>query len=97
MTRYALDGITSISIEPLRKIFTISIFSSIATILLLILSIINYNQKLYILGFIIGFFSTMILVSLTIIGEYVGQIMVESKRRPISIIEDYKTPNNIEK
>ena len=83
MTRYALDGITSISIEPLRKI--------------LILSIINYNQKLYILGFIIGFFSTMILVSLTIIGEYVGQIMVESKRRPISIIEDYKTPNNIEK
>ena len=97
MTRYALDGITSISIEPLRKIFTISIFSSITTILLLILSIINYNQKLYILGFIIGFFSTMILVSLTIIGEYVGQIMVESKRRPISIIEDYKTPNNIEK
>ena len=97
MTRYALDGITSISIEPLRKIFTISIFSSIATILLLILSIINYNQKLYILGFIIGVFSTMILVSLTIIGEYVGQIMVESKRRPISIIDDYKTPNNIEK
>jgi len=94
MTRYALDGITSISIEPLRKIFTISIFSSIATILLLILSIINYNQKLYILGFIIGVFSTMILVSLTIIGEYVGQIMVESKRRPISIIDDYKTPNN---
>ena len=39
----------------------------------------------------------MILVSLTIIGEYVGQIMVESKRRPISIIDDYKTPNNIEK
>lgn len=97
MTRYALDSITSISIEPLRKIFTISIFSSIATILLLILSIINYNQKLYILGFIIGVFSTMILVSLTIIGEYVGQIMVESKRRPISIIDDYKTPNNIEK
>jgi len=97
MTRYALDGITSISIEPLRKIFIISIFSSIATILLLILSIINYNQKLYILGFIIGVFSTMILVSLTIIGEYVGQIMVESKRRPISIIDDYKTPNNIEK
>lgn len=97
MTRYALDGITSISIEPLRKIFTISIFSLIATILLLILSIINYNQKLYILGFIIGVFSTMILVSLTIIGEYVGQIMVESKRRPISIIDDYKTPNNIEK
>lgn len=95
MIRYALDGITSISIEPLRKIFTISIFSSIVTVLLLILSIIS-KEKLYILGFIIGFFSTMILVSLTIIGEYTGQIMIESKRRPISIIDDYKTPNNIE-
>lgn len=97
MIRYALDGITSISIEPLRKIFLISIFSSMITIILLILSIMNYREKMYILGFIIGFFSTMILISLTIIGEYVGQIMIESKKRPISIINEYKTPNSNKK
>ena len=97
MIRYALDGITSISIEPLRKIFTISIISLIITLLLLILSIINYKEKILILGFIVGLFSTMILIGLTIIGEYIGQIMIESKKRPISIINEYKTPNNIEK
>ena len=97
MIRYALDGITSISIEPLRKIFTISIISLIITLLLLILSIINYKEKILILGFIVGLFSTMILIGLTIIGEYLGQIMIESKKRPISIINEYKTPNNIEK
>ena len=67
------------------------------TIILLILSIVNYREKMYILGFIIGFFSTMILISLTIIGEYVGQIMIESKKRPISIINEYKTPNSNKK
>lgn len=97
MIRYALDGITSISIEPLRKIFTISIISLIITLLLLILSIINDKEKILILGFIVGLFSTMILIGLTIIGEYIGQIMIESKKRPISIINEYKTPNNIEK
>lgn len=96
MIRYALDSITSISIEPLRKIFTMTIFSLVITIFLLVLSIIKYNEKLYILGFIIGFFSTIILISLAIIGEYIGQIMIESKKRPISIINEYKTPNNIE-
>ena len=97
MVRYALDGITSISMEPLRKIFIISIISLIITLLLLILSIMNYKEKILILGFIVGLFSTMILIGLTIIGEYIGQIMIESKKRPISIIDEYKTPNNIEK
>jgi glycosyltransferase involved in cell wall biosynthesis len=90
----AIEGITSFSIFPLR------IFSIIG----LLISIFSFSYAFYIIYLKIFFqidipgFSTMIvmisflggfnLLGIGVLGEYVGKIYFESKKRPIYIIRD---------
>lgn len=93
MLSFAWDGITSFSIKPIRIItglgFTIFLVSLVALIYSLIVKIfkepINGWTSLTLSIWMIGGIQ---LLSLGVIGEYIGKIYNETKARPRFIIED---------
>ena len=98
MIPYALNSITGMSIEPLRKI----LFFQIIPMLGIIASIFGmFSYKTYMVLWIIMFFISicmiLIISVLSIMAEYIAQIMIEVKGRPISIIYDYKPCQNAKK
>lgn len=91
MIRYALDSLTGISIEPLRKL---SLIFPIAVVILMIntIGIIvsnGYWKGIFYIGMLLAVFSGLGFIALALIGEYIGQIMIESKHRPTSLIYSY--------
>jgi glycosyltransferase involved in cell wall biosynthesis len=95
MLRFALDGIFSFSILPLR-LATWTGFAASALAIFGIL-VILLDKFLAVPGMVKGWTSTVIavlfiggvqLISLGIIGEYVGRIYGESKRRPLYIVRE---------
>jgi dolichol-phosphate mannosyltransferase len=91
MIRYALDSLTGISIEPLRKL---SLIFPIAVVIFMINTIgivvsNGYWKGIFYIGMLLAVFSGLGFIALALIGEYIGQIMVESKRRPTSLIYNY--------
>jgi len=93
MLALAFDGITSLSVEPIRIITGIGIAISVISFLLII-----YALVAWIAGrAVAGWASTLIavaliggiqLISLGVIGEYVGKIFLETKQRPRYIISE---------
>ena len=94
MLAFAVDGITSLSIKPIRFISCLGITLFGISLILLIYYIIGYF-----LGNTIQGWATLIvsiwgigglqLLSIGIIGEYIGKIYLESKERPRYIIEEF--------
>src|SRR6185295_13234096 len=92
MLRFAIDGITSFSIVPLR----IATWLGIATgLVALIGGVYALYQKLFGQGVVTGWTTIMILVAVGssaqllmtgILGEYVGRIYEEVKRRPLYVV-----------
>ena len=93
MLSFAFDGITSFSIKPLRMILGCGIF-----ILLISLIIMVYSLIVKILGHTVSgwtfivisiwFLGGLQMLSIGIIGEYVGKSYYETKSRPKYIIEE---------
>lgn len=93
MIAFALDGITSLSIKPIRIItvlgFTIFFVSILALIYSLVVKFIGSTVTGWTsLTLSIWMLGGVQLLSLGIIGEYVGKIYNETKRRPRFIISD---------
>ena len=93
----ALNGISSISIVPIKFIFLSGLFMFMSSIVILIIVLINYiNNKILIQGwtstiFLILFFGGLQNIYLGIIGEYLSKTYIETKSRPIySIRNIYK-------
>ncbi len=96
LTNLAIKGLTSFSIVPLRFISIIGILISLFAFVYLIIVIV----KALIWGDpIIGypslmssilFFNGIIIISLGVIGEYLGIIYNETKKRPLYYIKEYK-------
>ena len=88
----AIDGITSFSIRPMRMIFmlgVISLFITIGVVVYVIVSQFGYHASGWTsLILSIWFFGSLILLSLGIIGEYIGRIYTEVKQRPTFIVEE---------
>ena len=95
MLGFALDGITSLSVKPIRIITFIGSLVSLLGVVGIIWAI-----TMVILGQTVAGWASMIcivcflggiqLLSLGVIGEYVGKIYLESKGRPRYIVEDKK-------
>lgn len=93
MIAFAMDGITSFSIKPIRIIsilgFTIFVMSFIALIYSLVVKFLGKTEigwtSLVISIWMIGGIQ---LLSLGVIGEYIGKIYSETKSRPKYIIKD---------
>ncbi|ACV64801.1 glycosyl transferase family 2 [Desulfofarcimen acetoxidans DSM 771] len=94
MVKFALDGIISFSAKPL-KLLGILGFSSVSISLVLLLYTITVkflNNNDVISGWAslmttIIFFGGVQLLSVSVLGEYVGRIYDESKNRPLYIID----------
>lgn len=93
MISFALDGITSLSIKPIRLIsglgFTIFFLSIIALIYSLVVNSIGKTITGWTsLTISIWMLGGIQLLCLGVIGEYIGKIYNETKRRPRFIISD---------
>ena len=95
MMRFALDGIVSFSIVPLRMATWTGFAASGLAIFGII--VVMLERFFGVLGLVKGWSSAMIaelfiggvqLICLGIIGEYVGRIYGESKRRPLYIVRE---------
>lgn len=102
--KYAMDGIISFSTTPLKIIFYIGLFLMIFSIFMFVMFILkNFSINIYfkIIILLITFIGGIILMSLGIIGEYIGRIFSEVKNRPIyitkNIFSNEKTTANEEK
>lgn len=94
MLSFAFDGITSFSIKPIRMILNIGFVLFFISIIMMVWS---FATK--ILGSTVaGWTSLMIsiwmiggiqLISIGFVGEYIGKIYEETKRRPRYIIESF--------
>ena len=99
LVRCALDGLTSISIEPLRKVMLmipLMVAIMVGTILGAIFTD-GYASILFGVSAVISFFFTLLFVVLFIMSEYIGQIMTEVRHRPTSLIYSYKPSKNSQK
>ncbi len=92
MLALAIDGITSLSTKPIRIITTFGFVTAILSLIGIIWSVIAFALGKTVAGWaslvtIIFFFSGIQLLSLGVIGEYIGKIYLETKARPRFIIE----------
>lgn len=103
MLSLALDGITSLSIKPIRIITIIGLLISILSFAGVIWSMIMYFTGNSITGWssttcIICFIGGIQMISLGILGEYIGKIYMETKSRPRYIISEktgkFRNPDN---
>ena len=93
MLSLAFDGITSLSIKPIRMITGFGVFVAFISLVLIVYSIVQH----FLGNTLGGWTSTMIavcflggiqLISLGVIGEYVGKTYMETKHRPRYIISE---------
>lgn len=95
----AFDGITSFSITPLRIATIIGFIVSFFAILymsLIIIKTLIFNEPVQ--GYpslmcVILFLGGIQLISIGVIGEYLGKLYIESKNRPSYIIESIISPS----
>jgi dolichol-phosphate mannosyltransferase len=96
--RYAADAIFSFSYKPLRLslAFGAAVFavSSLYAFVLLVLRILNVNvvSGFTTVAVAVFFFGGAILMSNGILGEYLGRVYDEVKRRPLYVVEEVVGP-----
>ena len=100
MISFAVEGITSFSIKPLTMICHIGILILIISIIIMIYSIVrkvtgNTVTGWTFLSISIWFIGGLQMTSIGIIGEYIGKIYYETKKRPRYIISENLLDNNL--
>ena len=99
MLAFAIEGITSLSTKPIRMITFMGIAAFFVSIGFLIWAVVDFFRGNTITGWAsmmvsLWFIGGLLLLSVGIVGEYVGKIYLESKHRPRYIIES-RTPDRI--
>lgn len=94
MLAFALEGITSLSIKPIRLITVLGLLISVVSILIGIYSLAQYFLGNTVTGWTsivlsIWCVGGLILFSLGIVGEYIGKIYLETKHRPRFLIQEF--------
>ena len=93
MLYLALNGITSFSIKPLTIIGLLGALIVLLCLILIVQAFISHLLGKTVTGWTsivisIWFVSGVHLISLGIIGEYIGKLYIEVKERPIYIVEE---------
>lgn len=93
MLAFAWDGITSFSVRPLRLIMGVGMFCIFISFVAIVWALVTYLQHRALPGWTsmlvsVWFLGGAVLTALGIIGEYVGKIYSEVKRRPRYIVEE---------
>jgi hypothetical protein len=92
MLKFAVEGITSFSIKPIRFITGLGFAIFIVSLVMIAYSIVQYFRGNTVSGWSSMICSLwcvggLILFSIGVVGEYIGKIYLETKRRPRFTIE----------
>ena len=92
MLAFAADGITSFSVKPIRLVFTAGVIVFLVSLLMLLYALISKLMGHTSAGWTslmgsIWLIGGIQLLGLGVVGEYIGKIYNETKRRPRFIIE----------
>lgn len=87
----AIDGITALTISPLRIASYTSFLTFLSFIIYLLIILVKAVKGIYINYIILTiiFFSGLNMIFLGIIGEYLGRVFIETKGRPIYFVDEY--------
>lgn len=93
MISFAMEGITSLSTKPIRYITGLGFLIFFVSVLMLVYSLVRWATGETIIGWASVICSVwaiggLILLSLGVIGEYVGKVYLETKGRPRFLIKD---------
>ena len=93
MLSFAMEGITSLSVKPIRMITGLGFVVFLISIAMLIYSIVRWAMGETILGWAslicsVWAIGGLILLSLGVIGEYIGKIYLETKERPRFLLRE---------
>lgn len=94
MIALAWQGVTSLSIKPIRMIMWLGIFIFIVAILFGLYSLCSYLFGYTVSGWTSTFISIwaiggLQLFAIGVIGEYLGKVYLETKQRPRYIVEEF--------
>ena len=90
----AVDGITSFSTKPISFIVGMGLFSLLISIVMAIYVLVSYVENLSVPGWAslmlsLWFIGSMLLLSIGVVGQYIGKIYIEVKARPRYHIDQY--------
>ncbi len=93
MLAFAMEGITSLSVKPLRIITALGCGVFLVSVVMIIYNIIRWACGATVAGWAslscsVWFLGGLILLCLGVVGEYVGKLYLESKDRPRYIIRE---------
>lgn len=93
MLSLAIDGITSFSVTPLRIVTIGGLLSVMVSVVMLVYALISLGLGVTVSGWTsllvsIWFVGGAVMLSLGVVGEYVGRIYLESKRRPRYLVSE---------
>jgi len=92
MLKFALEGITSLSVKPIRMVTVLGVIIFIMSLIMIVYSVAEYFKGDTVSGWssmICSIWSIggLILLSIGVVGEYIGKIYLETKQRPRFIVE----------
>lgn len=93
MLAFALEGITSLSVKPLRLITGLGFLVFLVSLFMILYNIIRWVTGNTVTGWAslscsVWLIGGLILLSLGVIGEYVGKLYMEAKGRPRFLVQD---------
>ena len=95
MMSLAIDGVTSFSVRPLRLITVMGLIVALLSFVGIIYVLVSVISGYYVDGWasttcILCFVSGIQMISLGVIGEYIGRIYLETKKRPRYFVAERK-------
>lgn len=94
MFNFAIDGITSFSVKPLRLIASLGFLFLLCSLVAVVYTLYVYFNGETVAGWAslmlsVWFLGSLILIAIGIVGEYIGKIYLEVKERPRYNIEKF--------
>lgn len=101
MVSFAFDGITSFTVKPIDMIISVGLICSVASFFMLIYSFVRYFMGATVSGWAslmtsIWALGGLQVLSIGVVGKYIGKVYMETKGRPRFIIEEYADGDNEE-
>lgn len=93
MLAFALEGVTSLSVRPLRMITGLGFLVFFVSLIMIIYNVVRWATGNTVTGWAslacsVWLIGGLILLSLGVIGEYIGKLYLESKGRPRFLIRE---------
>lgn len=100
MLSFAWDGVTSFSVKPIRMVLSLGIIVFVLSVIVMLYALVMWLIGQTVSGWTFTICSIWLvagiqMVSIGLIGEYIGKIYAETKRRPRYFIEKTLTEGKV--